>query len=367
MAEKGAADRTEKATPKKLTEARKQGQVARSPDLAAWAGVLAMTYVLPGVIGSVGDLTRSVLRGLPDVMADPTGEKAVTVLGDSLKAMGLAVLPLLLVTAVVAVLAGVPQGGARPYMSRVKPKFSKLNPFAGLKRLFGPQSLWELTKNLVKTGVVGFIAWQVMSGAGPLVMGSGRIPLSDLVAMISGLAVQLVRVVAVAALVVGIADYLVARRRITKQLRMSRKEVSDEHKQADGDPMVKAQLRRRAMMMSRNRMMSDIADADVVLVNPTHVAVALRYRPGGGAPRVVAKGAGVMAARMRALATEHRVPMVEDVPLARALYKSCDVGAEIPRDMFAAVARILAFVMGLRSRGAAAGVHRPAALAAARR
>jgi flagellar biosynthetic protein FlhB len=364
MADKGAADRTEKPTPKKLSEARKQGQVPRSPDLGAWAGVLAMTFVLPGVLGKVGEQTQSVLRALPDLAAEPTAEKAVRVVTEALTAAGLALLPLLLATALVGVLAGVPQGGVRPHLSRAKPKFSKINPFAGFKRLLGPQSLWELAKNLIKTTIVGVLAYRLLSEAAPLVLGSGRIPLGVIVGMIGDFALQLVRIVAMAALVVGVADYLVARRRIAKELRMSRKEITDEAKQSDGDPQVKAALRRRALAMSRNRMMADIQDADVVLVNPTHVAVALRYRPGAGAPRVVAKGAGVVAARMRELATEHRVPMVEDVPLARALYKSCEVGTEIPREMFAAVARILAFVMGLKARGSAAGMHRPRALAA---
>jgi flagellar biosynthetic protein FlhB len=367
MADKGAADRTEKPTPKKLNEARKQGQVPRAPDLAAWAGVLAMTFVLPGVVGAVGEQTQDLLRSLPDLASAPTAEAAVRTLTDALTAAGLALLPLLLATALVAVLAGVPQGGVRPYLSRAKPKFSKVNPFSGFKRLLGPQSLWELVKNLIKTAIVGVLAYRLLSDAAPLVLGSGSIPLGTLVGMIGTLALQLVRIVAVAALVVGVADYLVARRRIGKELRMSRKEIRDEAKQSDGDPAVKAALRRRALAMSRNRMMADIAEADVVLVNPTHVAVALRYRPGAGAPRVVAKGAGVVAARMRELATEHRVPMVEDVPLARALYKSCDIGSEIPREMFAAVAKILAFVMGLKARGAAAGMHRPRALAATAR
>jgi flagellar biosynthetic protein FlhB len=160
----------------------------------------------------------------------------------------------------------------------------------------------------------------------------------------------------------AIADYAVVRRRIGKQLKMSKHEVKQEHKQQEGDPLLKGAIRSKQMAMSRQRMMSDLAKADVVLVNPTHVAVALRYDPSRGAPRVVAKGAGAVAARIREVAAEKRIPMVHDVPLARALYKACDLGSEIPADLYNAVARILAFVMMLKARGSAAGLHRAPAL-----
>jgi flagellar biosynthetic protein FlhB len=150
----------------------------------------------------------------------------------------------------------------------------------------------------------------------------------------------------------------VVRRRTNKGLRMSKQDIKDEHKQSEGDPMLKGAIRSRQMQMSRNRMMSDIAEADVIMVNPTHVAVALRYQPEKGAPRVVAKGAGVIASRIREAAEEHRVPMVADVPLARALHRSCEIGQEIPAELFTAVARVLAFVMALKTRGSAVGVHR---------
>jgi len=163
----------------------------------------------------------------------------------------------------------------------------------------------------------------------------------------------------------AILDVVVVMRRNRKQTRMSLKEVKDENKRSEGDPLLKGAIRSKQMSMSRNRMMAAVADADVVLVNPTHVAVALRYEPGTGAPRVVAKGAGHVAARIRAKAGEHKVPMVEDVPLARALHGACELGQEVPEYLYTAVARVLAFVMALRRRGAAAGQHRmPAGTAA---
>jgi flagellar biosynthesis protein FlhB len=163
------------------------------------------------------------------------------------------------------------------------------------------------------------------------------------------------------------ADYFVVRRRTNKQLRMTKEEVKQEHKNTEGDPHVKGQIRARQMAMARNRQMADVPTADVVMVNPTHVAVALRYDPAKGAPRVIAKGRGAVAAKIRELASQHRIPMVQDVPLARALERSVEVGQEIPAEFYGAVAKVLAFVMSLKARGSAAGVHRspnPAAAAA---
>jgi flagellar biosynthetic protein FlhB len=167
------------------------------------------------------------------------------------------------------------------------------------------------------------------------------------------------RVVAVTGLVIAVADYVVVRKKMMKQLKMSKYEITQEYKQAEGDPHMKAHRKGVALSMSRNRMMSEVADADVLLVNPTHVAVALKYDPAKGAPRVVAKGAGEVAARLRALAEEARVPMVQDIPLARALHGSCELGQEVPAQLFTAVARVLAFVMHLGARGVKGGLHRP--------
>jgi flagellar biosynthesis protein FlhB len=155
------------------------------------------------------------------------------------------------------------------------------------------------------------------------------------------------------------------RRRINKGLKMSKQDIKDEYKRMEGDPHVKGQIRQRQYAVARSRMMADVPQADVVLVNPTHVAVALRYDPGKGAPRVLAKGSGTIAAKIRERASEHRIPMVQDVPLARALYAGCEVGGEIPPEFYGAVARVLAFVMGLKAKGSAAGLHRPFSTAAA--
>jgi flagellar biosynthesis protein FlhB len=365
MADSGAADKTEKPTPKKKREGLKQGQVARSPDLAAWTTVLILTYLLPATVSTLHDQLSAWLRALPDLSSNPDMTTVLSSTAAAWTAAGVALLPLMGVVVLGALAAGVAQGGARPYFARAKPKGSRISPAQGFKRMFSPHSLWELVKNLVKLTLVGVIAWQLFSSMLPTLMGAGAIPIATIAVTVAADSLTLLRTMAVAGLVIGIGDYLVSRRRVTKQLMMSRKEVQDEYKQSDGDPHVKAQIRRRALAIVRNRMMIDLVDADVVVVNPTHVAVALKYSPGRGAPRVVAKGSGHLAARIRAVATEARIPMVEDVPLARSLYKACEVGEEIPAEMFTAVARVLAFVMGLKARGSAAGLHSAGQLALA--
>ena len=183
-------------------------------------------------------------------------------------------------------------------------------------------------------------------------------PIDTTLGLVGDQAYGLFRNIALLGLVMAGADYAMKRRTINKQVRMTKEEVKQEHKQTEGDPLVKSAIRSRQLAAARNRMMADVPEADVVLVNPTHVAVALRYDAQRGAPRVIARGAGVVAARIREIAAEEQVPLVRDVPLARALYRSTKVGQEIPPELFAAVAQVLAFVISRRSRGHRGGDHR---------
>jgi flagellar biosynthetic protein FlhB len=352
-----SSSKTEKPTPKKLKDARKQGQIARSPDVSAWAGILASSYVLEHTAQATMRDARELLISGTAMIQNPDPQTAINILGAGLRASVVDTLPLALTLLIVGVAMTGAQGGIYLSASKLKPKMERINVLKGLKRMLGMNSLWELFKQLAKSTVVAILAWRAVSHVMPILVGSGRLPLDQVVVAVVHSALSMIRIAAVASLVLAAADYAVQKKRTTKQLMMSHKEVTDEHKQSEGDPQLKGTLRARALALSRNRMMSDVGDADVVLVNPTHVAVALKYDATRGAPRVVAKGAGVLAARIRKIATEKRVPMVEDVVLARALHKSCKVGQEIPAEMYTAVARVLAFVMSLRARGSAAGLH----------
>ncbi|MGZ4452368.1 MAG: EscU/YscU/HrcU family type III secretion system export apparatus switch protein, partial [Nocardioides sp.] len=351
-----SGERTEKATPKKLKESRKEGRVARTPDLGAWAAVLVVGVSLHWMAG----------RGLGDVQALLERSLAATAHADTAGALGLLkdgarltlVLSLFLgaVVMVIGVASAVAQGGLFFATKAVKPSFKKLNPIEGVKRLFGPHALWEGAKMLLKSSLVGLFVWRAVHGLMPVV--GGLVPIPVALQMSASAATGLMRDVAMAGLVAAGADYAMQRRKTGKQVRMTKAEVKQEHKQSEGDPLLKGAIRSRQLAAARSRMMADVAQADVVLVNPTHIAVALRYEPAKGTPRVVAKGAGVVAARIRELATENRVAVVQDVPLARALHFSCEVGQSIPPELYHAVAQVLAFVLSRKARGAYAGQHR---------
>jgi flagellar biosynthetic protein FlhB len=349
-------DKTEKATPKRRKESRKKGQVARTPELGAWATVLLWSLALPPVVHYEIDQLRGIavssLRSLEAATPDQALELLRAALGHvfaALVATGTAAM-------VVGVGAALAQGGFFVATDSVKPRLSKLDPLKGAKRIFGPHALWEGVKVLVKAAVVGALVYRAVIDLMP-VLGSER-SMDYVLSAVADHALGLLRAVALAGLLMAAADYAVQRRRVGKQTRMTKDEVRREHKQAEGDPLVKSAIRSRQLSASRQRMMADVPRADVILVNPTHVAVALRYDPARGAPTVVARGAGTVATRIREVAAEHGVTTVRDVPLARALFSSTQVGQEIPPELFAAVAQVLAFVISRRGRGQPGGEHR---------
>lgn len=300
---------------------------------------------------AVAELMRTCFSLPPDTDA----EDALTLLGAGATHVMMVLVLLGSAVMVVGVAAALAQGGFYLATKSMKPSMKKLNPIQGAKRIFGPQSWWEGAKMLLKSAVVGFLAYGAIEALMPLI--GGLVPIPAVLSAVNDQVLSMVRNVAIAGLVMAVADYAIVRRRMGKQTRMTHHEVKQEHKQAEGDPLVKGQIRSRQLAAARNRMMADLPTADVVLVNPTHVAVALRYEAERGAPRVVARGAGEIASRIREEAAGHRVPLVRDVPLARALYTSTTVGQEIPAELYAAVAQVLAFVLSRRHQGQRGGEH----------
>jgi flagellar biosynthesis protein FlhB len=353
----GGAERTEKATPKKLKKARHEGQIGNSPEVGAWLGMLAATVLIPKMCAAVLAGASEALVQVGATIRTPDTDRAMRLAGSAGRSAFAAVLPMALLIAAVGIVAVAAQGSIRVAPKLLMPKFSRMNPLSGLKRMFGPQGWWALIKALLKTSALAVVVFVSVRRLVPSVYGSGSLPLAGLVGICAATVLNVLRFAAVAGLLMAGADFAVVRKRNNKQLKMTKQEVKDEHKSTEGDPQQKGAIRSRQMSMRRNRMMADVPHADVVLVNPTHVAVALRYDPARGAPRVVAKGADHVAARIRAAAEQSRVPMVRDVPLARTLYQACEIGQEIPPELYKAVATVLAFIMTLQKRGSAAGVH----------
>jgi flagellar biosynthetic protein FlhB len=346
-----------------MREVRSKGQLARSQDLTAWVGIGAAAVMMPMTIEAGAVAGRAQLFDITSVAANPDPEKALQLLIEGLGTMGHILTPMLTVVCVAVLVAAALQGGI--HVKKFAGKYDQFNPVSGLARTFGTHALWEGVKALAKTIVVGIVLTLVIQGLTPVLMTAGGLPVTVLLGAAHDGTAALVQSAVIAGLVLAAADVMVVMRRNRKRTRMTKKEVTDEHKSSEGDPLIRSQRRARQLAMSRNRMIAAVATADVVLVNPTTYAVALRYEPGKSAPRVVAKGAGVIAARIREQAETDRVPIVKDIPLTRALHGACELGQEIPVELYNAVARVLAFVLALKERGSRTGVHTMAAAPAA--
>jgi len=349
-------DRTEKATPKHRKRAREKGQVARSPDLGG-AIVVAVGLVMLSMLGpQIAESGASAFRLMLGAIANPNYATSAAGLDDLLRSglsvFVLAVAPVAGACMAAGVLASVAQVGFRPSPQALKPDFRRLNPASGMKNLLGPNAVFEALKAIVKVGVVGAVAaLALLPGLTGLAADVGISPYA--LGQLSGKsALAVAQRAAFAYLLVGVIDYAWKRRRHERQLRMTKQEVKDEVRQYGVSAEVKAALRRRQAQMARARMMAAVPDADVVVTNPTHYAVALTYDGSRTAPEVVAKGKDLIAAQIKRIAEEHDVPVIADPPLARALHASVEIGQVIPEELYAAVARVLAFVYRLAGRRA---------------
>jgi flagellar biosynthesis protein FlhB len=342
-----AENRTEKATPKKRQDARQKGQVARSVDangaIVMMAAVMALSAFGPKMYQRMAEATVTIL----DLIKDPSvvdkkniGELFIAVGGHAFAGAA----PVVIVCAIAGVLANVLQVGFKPSPKALKADFKKLNPMAGLKQMFGPNSAVEAVKSVLKVGAVGAIVFLTLFPKLEEMAALVGMPAQALFPALAELVLHLAQRAAFAYLAIAAADVFWQRYRFEKQLRMDKEEVKQEHKQQELPNEVKGAQRRRAMELARARMMDAVPTADVVVTNPTHFSVALRYDNDKPAPVVVAKGTDHLALRIRREAADHGVMVVPDPPLARALYASVDVGRMIPEEMFAAVAQLLAYV-----------------------
>jgi flagellar biosynthetic protein FlhB len=351
----GAGEKTEKATPKREEEARKKGQVARSQDvngaLVLIGGLIALSIWGPGIMEKMGDSMRETIA----LMANPRAVNA-TLLGQlamsSGKMLALAVGPIAAVCMAAGVLANVIQVRPRLSMHGLKPDVKKLNPITGAKNLFGPNLIFEGAKNITKVLIVGAITlFAVLPQLDELVALVGMAPadfVSKACSMVMGIAVR----AAAAYVVIGLVDFIYQKWRHQKQMKMSKEEVKEEHKSYSSPPEVRSQIKRRQMQAAKARMMSAVPEADVVVTNPTHYAVALKYDAEKLAPEVVAKGKDLIAAQIRKIARQADVPVISDPPLARSLHASVEVGHQIPEELYQAVAQLLAFVYRVANRKA---------------
>jgi len=343
-------DRTEPATGKRREEVRKEGRTAKSAEINA-AVVLLVSLLVLRVAGPY------VLDGLMRITRDVFGNlHTQTVSYSSLPAMAakygvrtcFICLPLALAVGAVGVLANVLQVGFMVTTKPLAPDLKRLDPFKGISRLFSGRCLVELLKSGLKVGIVIYVVYAFLRAECPHIIELGGLSPAAAGAAAAGLCWRLLARACAAMIIIAVLDYMYQRISFENSIKMTKQEVKDEYKQTEGNPLIKGQIRKRQREIARRRMMQEVPKADVVVTNPTHIAVALKYDPSKmSAPTVVAKGQRLLAERIKALAEASGVPIVENAPVARLLYKLVEIGGQIPGELYQAVAEILAFVYRL--------------------
>lgn len=346
--------KTEEATPRKLAEARKKGDVAKSADVASALSLMGAAAV---ILTAGGVFATRIAEQLVPFIASPHAMIGGLETGAGVE-IGMqalwAVAPFLGAVMLATIIGGaggnLAQSGLIFTGEKIKPQWDRINPLAGFKRIFGPDGLVQFLKTFLKLLAVGAICWFVLKPHAREFENLAAMPPSAILPLARDLAIALMGAALVFLGFTAGADYLWQRFRFHERMKMSKEEVKEDYKQSEGDPHVKAKLKQIRAQRSRQRMMQNVPKATVIVTNPTHYSVALRYEPneGDAAPVCVAKGVDALALRIREVAREHNVPIVENVPLARALYAAVDVDETIPREHFEAAAKIIGFVMGQR-------------------
>lgn len=346
-------EKTEPATAKRLQDARKDGKVAKSRELTSAFDLIVLFLCLKIFVSFVGERLVGMFTYIYGNMSDfvltnestISGQTVGTLMTSVILQSLLVMLPFMAFGVVVTILVSIVQVGWKITTKPMEPKLSKLNPLNGFKRIFSKDSLFELLKSIVKVAIICYIAYTAIRDNANDLFLLYDLGLNQAVALVGSLIIDTGLKIAIVYLVIGLADYIYQKRKFKEDMKMTKQEVKDEYKNTEGDPQVKGQQKRRMQEASRRRMMQDVPKADVVITNPTHFAVALRYDANTStAPVVVAKGEDYLALKIKEIARENHVEIVENKPLARMLYHNVDLGAEIPPELYQAVAEVLAAV-----------------------
>lgn len=353
MAEGSFEERTEQATPRRREEARKRGQVPKSREISSVMVLLAGGSVL-FFLGSV------MVRQISELTIQYLGQVgSLSLTPDNIHGLNLRVIqsiliilaPVLITVLVISILSHYIQSGPVLATETIKPEWSKISPLKGFSRIFSKQSLVELLKSIFKILIIGGVAYSLIKKEiSPILLLTGQDPNATL-QYLRSISWSLLLKVGLVMLALAGADYLFQRWSYEKNLRMTKQEVKEEMKSTEGDPLIKSRIRSIQRQLARRRMMADVPKADVIITNPTHLAVALRYQMKEmEAPKVVAKGAGLIAERIIKIGREHQIPLIENKPLAQALYRSVEIGQMIPSSLYQVVADILAYVYRIKNK-----------------
>ena len=352
MPESGGQERTEKATGKRRKEARRKGQVAQSREIPSVLILMTamgffyfagswMFWNISEVIGSVFERLDTLRL---DAVSDVSGFSA-----EIFKKVFLILIPFFVSVLIAGMAGNIGQIGFEFHGEPLRPKLKKLNPISGMKKYVSLKSLVELVKSVFKILLVGGIAYGVVSTETTKFPGLMQLEVGDILIFIGKVAFKIFFFVCLALIILAVLDYLYQRWQYEEDLKMTKQQVKDERKQSEGDPRVKSRIRKVQLEMARRRMMEAVPEADVVITNPIHLAVALKFDAAKMvAPLIVAKGSGHLAERIKEIARNHQVPIVEDKPLAQALHKMVEIGEYIPAELYRAVAEVLAYVYRLK-------------------
>jgi len=348
-----SGEKTEDATPKKKSESKKKGQVAKSKELSSTFTLLTVTLLMI----TLGEYTLANLKGVLSLFLSNyltftlTEYTFKTVLLVSLMKFGLIILPIVVPIMIMGIVASLMQSGFIFTGEPLKPDFKKLNPISGFKKIFSMRSVVDLVKNLAIISTIGYVAYDFVKNNYLDMMTYGSLKTEAILGVFGSLVVSIFFKISLIMLIISIIDFAYQKYKHNKELKMSVQEIKEEYKQQEGDPQIKSKIRQKQREMASSRMMQDVPDATVVITNPTHIAIAIKYEQGGeGAPIVVAIGADNVAIKIKEIASENDIPIVENKPLARLIYKELEVGSEIPTDMYQAVAEILAVVYKLKKK-----------------
>lgn len=344
-------EKTEAPTPRRREEARKRGNVPRSAELtsalALLAGALIIKYVGANVLAQVIELMGGSFRAL--TAQEWTVSGVLTYSGSIGMLYLMAMTPIFVTLIVVGVAGNLAQSGLVLTMKPLSPDFSRIDPSKGFQRMLSQRTVVELVKSVAKLGIVAYVVYQALQGRYLQVISLSGTDIRGAAGMIADVAMEIVLKAGFTLLGVAALDYGYQRWQHSRSLRMTKDEVKEEVRQSEGDPKVRSKIRQKQMQSAARRMMHDVPTSDVVVTNPTHVAVAIRYRPESmRAPQVTAKGQRFIAEKIKEIAREHGVPIIENKPLARALFQSVEIGSEIPPALYHAVAEVLAFIYSLK-------------------
>ncbi|MBP1991322.1 flagellar biosynthesis protein FlhB [Paenibacillus eucommiae] len=348
-----AGEKSEPATPKKRQESRKKGQVAKSMDLPA-AFILFFVFLSFYLFGGfMKDKLVHVFRHIyqSELLMDvSTGN--VLVLFSSLAVECLILLaPIMLFAMIIAVLGNYLQIGVMFTGEPLMMKFNKINPIEGFKRLFSMRVVVDFLKSMLKMSIIGYVVYTTLWGRKEEILKMGHLPLEAAFKFIASITLQLGIKIGLILIVLALFDFMYQKYEFEKSIKMSKQDIKDEHKKSDGDPLIKGKIREQQRRMAMQRMMQEVPKADVVITNPTHYAVALKYDAGNmQAPVVIAKGSDYMALKIKEVAKQHKIMTMENKPLARAIYAQVEMGESIPADLFQAVAEVLAYVYKVKGR-----------------